>query len=198
MKEKLTSRDIQAKETREKLERTAMELIAKQGYHNVTISHICKACHVSVGTFYLYFNSKKDIIMLLNRQHNEYLGHVCELEFDKSAHEIYQTYVDKYMKHISDSGFLLSKSLMLGTLEEDISDDEAGLQLQREFFYRLLAYGRERGEFSPEAMGDDDFFDLFLVTINGILTTWFLSGGTLDIESHGRRHAGVLIKLLEQ
>ena len=49
MKEKLTSRDIQAQETREKLLRTSMELIAKEGYRNVTISRICKECGVSVG-----------------------------------------------------------------------------------------------------------------------------------------------------
>ena len=42
MKEKLTSRDIQARQTREKLLRTAMELIAEEGYRNVTISRICK------------------------------------------------------------------------------------------------------------------------------------------------------------
>ena len=51
MKEKLTSRDIQARQTREKLLRTAMELIAEEGYRNVTISRICKECGVSVGTF---------------------------------------------------------------------------------------------------------------------------------------------------
>ena len=74
MKERLTSRDLQARETRERLMRTAMDLIAGEGYRTVTVSRICRECGVSVGTFYQYFTSKKDIIALLTREHNEYLS----------------------------------------------------------------------------------------------------------------------------
>ena len=52
MKERLTSRDLQARETRERLMRTAMDLIAGEGYRTVTVSRICRECGVSVGTFY--------------------------------------------------------------------------------------------------------------------------------------------------
>ena len=42
MKERLTSRDLQARETRERLMRTAMDLIAGEGYRTVTVSRICR------------------------------------------------------------------------------------------------------------------------------------------------------------
>lgn len=52
MRERRTSRDIQAMETRERLTDTAMRLIAREGYRNASISRICEASGVSVGTFY--------------------------------------------------------------------------------------------------------------------------------------------------
>ena len=197
MKEKLTSRDIQAQETREKLLRTSMELIAKEGYRNVTISRICKECGVSVGTFYQYFQSKKDIITLLARQHNEYFNQANEEEFAGSAREIYLNYVDTYMRRITDSGYVLSKSLMLGMLEANIDDNAAGLPFQKDFFRRLIRYGKEQGEFSDQVEADD-FFEQFIVTINGILVNWIVSGGSFDVIAYGGRHTGQLLRLLER
>ena len=196
MKERLTSRDLQARETRERLMRTAMDLIAGEGYRTVTVSRICRECGVSVGTFYQYFTSKKDIIVLLTREHNEYLSHACEADFSLSAGEIYLRYVDKYMHRIADSGLSLSKSLMLGLLESEVSDDEAGLQLQRDFFARLIAYGKETGEFSRQVEWED-FFEQFLITINGILTNWLVSQGAIDVIRYGKHHAGQLLRLLK-
>ena len=198
MKEKLTSRDIQARQTREKLLRTAMELIAEEGYRNVTISRICKECGVSVGTFYQYFSAKRDIIVLMDREHNEYLGSACEIDSAKSAGELYLHFVEKYMERIEGSGFVLSKSLMLGQLEHNVGDDEAGVHLQREFLGKVLAYGRETGEFSPNAMSDEEFFELFSVTINGILVTWFLNHDSIDLKPYGYKHLGRLLELLKK
>lgn len=197
MKEKLTSRDLQARETRKKLLRTAMELIAKEGYRNVTVSRICKECGVSVGTFYQYFSAKRDIIVLMDREHNEYLGSACRIDLEKSARQLYLDFVEKYMERIEESGLVLSKSLMLGQLEDNVGDDEAGVQLQREFLGKVLAHGRERGEFSSDAMGDEEFFELFSITINGILVTWFLNHDSIDLKPYGCRHLARLLRLLE-
>jgi AcrR family transcriptional regulator len=196
MKEKLTSRDIQAQETREKLLRTSMELIAKEGYRNVTISRICKECGVSVGTFYQYFGAKRDIIVLMDREHNEYLSTACQLDGARSARQLYLDFVEKYMERIEDSGLALSKSLMLGQLEDNVGDDEAGVHLQREFLGKVLAHGRRTGEFSSKAMKDEEFFEVFSVTINGILITWFLNHESIDLKPYGCKHLGRLLELL--
>ena len=58
----LTSRQLQAKATRERIFDTATLLINQKGYDNVTIDDICGQCAVAKGLFYHYFKSKAGII----------------------------------------------------------------------------------------------------------------------------------------
>jgi TetR/AcrR family fatty acid metabolism transcriptional regulator len=62
-KENLTSRDLQAMETRRKIFNTAAQLITEKGFDNVTVEEICKQSGVAKGLFYHYFNSKADIVI---------------------------------------------------------------------------------------------------------------------------------------
>ena len=94
MKEKPTSRDLQARETRQKLLDAAMDLIAGEGYASATISRICKAAGVSVGTFYSYFDSKREIVALMSRKRNEEIYEAAQtLDFSKPARQVYLDYV---------------------------------------------------------------------------------------------------------
>ena len=62
-KENLTSRDLQAIETRRKIFNTAAQLISEKGFDNVTVEEICKKSGVAKGLFYHYFHSKADIVI---------------------------------------------------------------------------------------------------------------------------------------
>lgn len=198
MKEKLTSRDLQAQETKEKLVRTSMDLIAKEGYHNVTIHRICEACGVSVGTFYQYFSAKRDIITLINRRHSENLTRMCRIEPGKSAVEIYHRYVRKFMEYIAKCGVQESRILLQGMVEDQVKDEEAGVELLRDFLQRLLAYGQETGEFDLSAISDQDFIDLFMVGISGVLVLWLCTNGTMDIVEYGCRNLDWIVRRIEK
>lgn len=52
--------DLQIKE---KISRTAIDLFLKQGYTQVTIQDICKACGITKPTFYKYAGSKENLIL---------------------------------------------------------------------------------------------------------------------------------------
>ncbi len=52
-----------AVETRQKLLAATIEQVAKQGYHNVTVDEIAKACGLSTGSAYRYFNNKKEMLI---------------------------------------------------------------------------------------------------------------------------------------
>ena len=50
-----------AQRTKKNVLETAMALMGEQGYYNTTIRDICDRAGVSIGTFYTYFPSKRDI-----------------------------------------------------------------------------------------------------------------------------------------
>jgi AcrR family transcriptional regulator len=52
---------LKAQDTRHKLLRTARQLFERDGYDATSVSRIVEAAEVSRGTFYLYFDSKRDI-----------------------------------------------------------------------------------------------------------------------------------------
>jgi AcrR family transcriptional regulator len=51
--------------TEEKLINAAIELMSKNGYHRTTVANIVKAAGVAQGTFYLYYESKKNLFLSL-------------------------------------------------------------------------------------------------------------------------------------
>lgn len=57
------SRKEQARLTQKKIFDTTLVLIGKKGYQKVTIREICQSAQISIGTFYLYFSSKDDILI---------------------------------------------------------------------------------------------------------------------------------------
>lgn len=57
------SRKEQARLTKRKIFDTTMLLIKKKGYGKITIREICQSAQISIGTFYLYFSSKEDILL---------------------------------------------------------------------------------------------------------------------------------------
>lgn len=68
MEKPYISRKEQSKQTQRKIFDTFMLLIKKQGYSKITIRGICQQANISIGTFYLYFSSKDEILLdLYNR-----------------------------------------------------------------------------------------------------------------------------------
>lgn len=73
MKEKLTTRQLQAIQSKEKIRKQAIELFKTTDYEEVLISDICKSIGMSVGSFYNYFSSKEDLIMDLYSSFDEFV-----------------------------------------------------------------------------------------------------------------------------
>ena len=49
----------------DKLVASAEQLFTKNGFYNTSIADICKEAKTAVGTFYIYFNTKKDVYCFL-------------------------------------------------------------------------------------------------------------------------------------
>lgn len=54
----------------------AEELFTKQGFHETSISDICKQAGTAVGTFYIYFETKTDIYRFLMWKYQKEIKHL--------------------------------------------------------------------------------------------------------------------------
>ena len=67
---------------KELIAKHALEVFARDGYHNAKVKSIAEAAGIAVGTIYIYFKSKKEII-----------DYIFYLEFEKD-----NSYLDKLEK----------------------------------------------------------------------------------------------------
>ena len=61
--EQLTPRQKQARQTKKKIQETALELFSKKGFDRVTVDEIVKKSGISKGAFYVHFPSKYDVFL---------------------------------------------------------------------------------------------------------------------------------------
>ena len=54
----------------------AEKLFSTRSFFEVSVSDICKEAHTAVGTFYIYFDSKKDIYRYLVEQYKSQIKHI--------------------------------------------------------------------------------------------------------------------------
>lgn len=59
----MSVRDTKKHEKRKRIEKAAIEVMAKQGYDRTTVSQIARAAGVADGTIYLYFENKDDLLL---------------------------------------------------------------------------------------------------------------------------------------
>ena len=55
-------RDRKRRETRERLEETALRLFAAHGYDHVTVEDVCREAQVGPATFYRHFGTKEEVV----------------------------------------------------------------------------------------------------------------------------------------
>ncbi len=198
MKEKkLTSRQMKALETRQKIYDTAFRLMEEKGFDNITISEICRVSGVAKGSFYTYFKSKDDIVVELYKDVDQkYSDEVKNMPADTPAFE----------KVLAAAGFQASYAVKRGvkfTTQIYKSQLEAGTDFfiseDRPFFKIIkesLDEGIANGELSSHLNASETA--RWVVTVSrGITYDWCLHHGEYDIEKTMKRVFTMIYRSLQ-
>lgn len=82
-------KQARSKQTKEKIVNAAIRLFQERGYEKTTSNEIAAAAGVSVGSFYVYFNDKRQLLLTI---------------FDRLADELYKNTFDSFRpEHLFDS-----------------------------------------------------------------------------------------------
>lgn len=177
----LTSRDLQAIETRRKIFNTAAQLIAEKGFDNVTVEEICKKSGVAKGLFYHYFNSKADIVIETYIDvDNQYSAEVMALPITAPYDRVIYA-VSFQARYAKAKGLEFVKQIYKHQLDYGtaffISEDRA--------FFRLICDAIREGQEETQLRTDvsaEVLTRLVLSISRGITYDWCLHDGHYDIE----------------
>ena len=171
-------RERRGAETRLRLFRCALKLIAERGFNNVTVEDITEAADVGKGTFFNYFETKDHV-----------LGVMAEIQLSKVREAASVTAKGKQSIHSVLRDLVLhlaeepgrSPSLARAFISSFLASDGVrdiiarNMREGRKMIAELVAAGQDRGEIDPE-LKKKAVASQLLQTCMGTVLLWSLHG----------------------
>ena len=176
MKEKhYITRKEQAVFTKKKIFDTTIFLIRKKGYSKITIREICQNAEISVGTFYLYFLSKDDILLDLYSKVNQKLQDSAAIQNNDTPEKMLLFLVKAFWEQLEVS---FEKELLSEIYRITLSQKKDMLLSEGQPFFQLL--WEASGLFLKEksiggTAGPDQLAKSIAVKIQGYLFHWLVT-----------------------
>ncbi|MCB2352899.1 TetR/AcrR family transcriptional regulator [Clostridium estertheticum] len=175
--QKLNNRQLQALNTKNKIYKSAIDLMDKKGYKNIKIQDICKKAGVSVGSFYNCFKSKNEILIEIYKRADEYfITEVANnIYCDNATNEIIK-YFDYYAKYNVQVGIDTMKLLYNSNNKLFITK---GRDMQN-LLNIIIERGQEKNELSNE-MSKESITEYLFIAARGVVYNWCLYDGEFDL-----------------
>lgn len=192
MDKKLNKRQIQAKNTYERIYNTAMNLVEKKGFENITVKEICTKAGVSVGSFYNYFKSKQGILDEIFRKADQhFLNQVAEdLEGDNAHDKII-----KFFSHYAS----YCEAIKIDQLKQIYSTHnkffiEKGRHMQN-VLKAIIDEGKESGELKTD-IDSEEIVEYLFIALRGVIFDWCLHDGSYNLIEFVANYTDRLLKTL--
>lgn len=188
-KRKVTSRTLQAIDTKNRIYEAAIGLFYTQGVDSVTITDICNAADVSVGTFYKYFNTKMDILALNYEDADDFfLHHVKPGITGDTAKERILSYFDHYLEFVETKPMDFVKNLYR---PDNVLFIKKGRAMQT-VLNEVIVDGMEEGGLA-KVMAPEEANEYLFVAIRGLIFHWCLHDGTFNLRERARTYLHLLL-----
>ncbi|MCR5665653.1 MAG: TetR/AcrR family transcriptional regulator [Eubacterium sp.] len=186
-KDHLTSRDLQAIETKKRIIDTALNTIRDNGYEKTSVKQICKGAQITVGTFYHYFESKEMLILqLLPKIEDYYETRKKELEQEAAPEKIRD-----YFAYLIDYPFEEYIDLLPPVMK---SEEAVKIidQNRLEVILNLVEEGQQKGSITMEY--DAKFMaEALLYSVRGLFIRWIMVKDDFDYRTHAHLAVNLLI-----
>ena len=182
-------RQEQAQETKNRIYNSAIELMERDGFENMTIADISEKAGVSVGAFYHYFDSKNDILAEIFHRADEYFSTQVVTSLSKaSIPEKIVEYFDYYAKFNIASGVETTQQLFNPKIKFFIMEGRPMLEILKDLI--------RKGQANGEIRGDMDALELvryLFIMARGVVFEWSLYDGEYDLQATMHRYMEKLV-----
>lgn len=182
--EKTMEKETKGVRTKRQLYQCAMKLFRERGFDRVSVDEIVREAGMAKGTFYIYFNTKSDIILEMLRQYDTYYDQIMaglpdDLSIDEQMEEIVKG-ACRFTEEVI--GLDLIRVLYVKQLTE--GQEHPGLLNEDRALFRilseLLTAGQRAGIYDP-ALDVADTTRLILHGIRASFFEWCSSRGQFDL-----------------
>ena len=182
MKQELTNRQKAAMETRKRLLIAARKLLYDKDFSEITVADIAKEAGVAVGSFYVYFKRKEDIVEVLEDYDFYHLAQIVNGMTEKGILDRLAYYCHEFMKGIEDYGLEITRQWIRNNVapqrmrhhDEDITKYTFDVRTLQS----ILQEGVMCGLLKAETPVDD--LALFInAELYGLMLAWCMSNGAV-------------------
>lgn len=113
-------------ETKEKIIKAAMALFAERGYHKTNALEIAARAKVATGTFYSYFNNKKELLIEIVRQFYKRTSEKVLLNYEPKIHK---NRADNYKEGEKLVHFMVQALYLSHTIPPDLHKEFLAMKL---------------------------------------------------------------------
>ena len=182
MKQELTNRQKAAMETRKRLLIAARKLLYDKDFSEITVADIAKEAGVAVGSFYVYFKRKEDIVEGLEDYDFYHLAQIVNGMTEKGILDRLAYYCHEFMKGIEDYGLEITRQWIRNNVAPQRMCYSKGDDTKYTFDVRtlqsILQEGVTCGLLKPDTPVDD--LALFInAELYGLMLAWCMSNGAV-------------------
>ena len=155
---------------REELIKNAAHLVAENGFALTKVEDITKASNCAKGTFYTYFKTKEDVLMVY---FDEFVGKNMKKHFgkdlgDKSSEQILRDMIETKLKMIEENFDFISIVKHIEASPKSFSENLVKNVLGKYgrvilFYIRFVERGMERGEINSKYKGREEELALIII-----------------------------------
>lgn len=199
MNKNTISRKEQSKLTKEKIFASAVNLISKYGYNNISVDQICKEAGVAKGTFYVHYKSKEDIV---RESYYSDMSEYIIMHYDNIKKEFENLTIKQYIikflclefKFTQYAGYELTCLAFATNFSSCIPGPCQHLK-KREFtkILKELLLKAYENKLIKNSFSVDEVFMYLETGVRGMMATWCFSNGDFNIEEVGTKFVVELV-----
>lgn len=177
--------------TKQHLYSCAIQLFREKGYDQVSVEEIVREAGTAKGTFYIYFESKADVLLYMLQEYDDYYDKVeSELPLDWSVEQRLREVIKCSAAFTEDvMGLDVIRALYLNQLSGSVKGELDTRRALYRVLYRLVEEGQQYGNFLCEE-SSVDLTNRLVNCVRGMFFEWCLRGGDFSLEEE-------CIKLIE-
>jgi AcrR family transcriptional regulator len=190
--EKITNRQVQAQQTKDKVYQVAIHLFETKGFENITVDEICSVAKVSTGTFYNVFKSKYEILDRIFELADDYfIENINHFKINGNAKERILTYFDYYSLYNLKCGINFTKQLY-NVKNNLFAKENRPMQI---ILRDIIDDGQNKKELNND-MSSNDLVHFLFICVRGLVYDWCLKDGSFDLRLEMNKLVHRLLKTM--